>query len=65
MVRWCAYTISLLFIKVSFVGEEAVDTGGPSREYWRIIMHDIKQKYCHGQDGKLVFNRNILALQVY
>ena len=28
-------------IHVSFVGEEAVDVGGPRREYWRLLMKSI------------------------
>ena len=47
--------------KVCFVGEEAVDTGGPSREFWRLIMHAIGTKYCYGEEGKMVFDRNTLA----
>ena len=44
--------------------EEAVDTGGPSREFWRLVMQGIQNKYCHGEEGKMVFARNTPALQV-
>ena len=44
--------------------EEAVDTGGPSREFWRLIVQGIEDKYCHGEKGKMVFARNTPALQV-
>ena len=46
------------------MGEEAVDTGGPSREFWRLIMYEIKDKFCRGKEGCMVFDRNTPALQV-
>ena len=53
-------------IKVNFVGKEAVDVGGPSREFWMLLVHAIKQKYCRGdvEEGRVVFERNTPALQV-
>lgn len=53
-------------VQVNFVGEEAVDTRGPSREFWRLFVHAIKQKYCRGdlKEGRMVFDRNTPALQV-
>ena len=51
-------------MKVSFVGEEAIDTGGPSREFWRLLVGDIENTYCCGEAAKLVFDRNTPALQV-
>lgn len=41
-----------------------MDTGGPSREFWRLIMYAIKEKFCHGKEGQMVFVRNTPALQV-
>ena len=41
--------------------EEALDTGGQSWEFWR---QGIQNKYCHGEEGKMVFARNTPAVQV-
>ncbi len=49
---------------MSFVGEEAVDTGGPSRGFWRLVMKDVCHKYCHGDERRMVFARNVPTLQV-
>ena len=40
--------------------------GGPSREFWRFLVHAIKQKYCRGdvEEGRMVFEQNTPALQV-
>lgn len=54
----------IISLKVSFVGEEAVDTGGPSREFWRILMYTIVGNYCCGDEGKRVFTQNTNALRV-
>lgn len=45
------------------MGEEAVDTGGPSREFWRLLMGEICSKYCHGSEKRTVLDRNVAALQ--
>ena len=44
--------------------EEAVDTGDPTREFWRLILEAIVDKYFVGEVGKMVFDRNTPALQV-
>lgn len=46
------------------MGEEAVDTGGPSREFWRLVMLEIEKRFLHGDPGRKCFDKNILALQV-
>ena len=46
-----AYNIS----KVNFVGESGVDTGGLSRELWRLVVVDIVQQYCFLGSQDLVF----------
>ncbi|XP_065917601.1 uncharacterized protein [Dysidea avara] len=51
-------------INVTFVGEPAVDTGGPSREFWYLLVKGIAAQYCRGIDGKLTFERDIQALQL-
>ena len=44
--------------------EEAADTGGPTREFWRLITEGIREKFCTGEEGKMAFERNTPALQV-
>ena len=56
--------MSCLQMEVSFVGEEAVATGGPSRVFWRVLMHAIQNKDCRGEEGSMVFDRNTPALRV-
>ena len=55
-----AYNIS----RVHFVGESGVDTGGLSREFWRLVVVDIVQQYCIGEPGFSLFVKNVPALQV-
>jgi hypothetical protein len=50
--------------KVHFLGEEAVDTGGPSREFWRLFAEALVEQYCVGDEGVYLFVKNIPALQV-
>ena len=42
----------------------AVDTGGPSREFWRLFMCAVGERYTLGGELGKVFDRNIVALQV-
>lgn len=50
--------------QVCFVGEEAIDTGGPSQEYWRLLVEEVRNKYCCGNE-RCVFDRNTPALMVH
>ena len=52
------------FLQVQFVEEEAVDTGGPSREFWRLIVQEVVRQYCVGEPGISLFVKNVPALQV-
>ena len=36
-----------------FAGEDAIDTGGPSREFWRVFVREVCEEYFAGVDGKL------------
>lgn len=45
---FCIITI----IQIYFVGEEAVDTGGPRREFWRLLLLEAQEKYCIGSEGE-------------
>ena len=46
------------------MGEKGVDTGGPSREFWRLFCEGVVAQYCVGDPGNCLFIRNIPALQV-
>ena len=46
------------------MSEQGVDTGGPSREFWRLLVEDIITSYCVGERGLCVFDKNSLALKV-
>ena len=47
------------------MGEEGIDTGGPSREFWRLFMHSIEKTYFIGSEGKRTLARNVPALEVF
>ena len=49
---------------MNFAGEDANDTGGPSREFWRLFVREVCEEYFAGVDGKLTLLRNIPALEV-
>ena len=51
-------------MQVHFVTEEAVDTGGPSREFWRLFASEVVLQFCEGEAGKCLFMKNVPALQV-
>ena len=46
------------------MGEEGIDTGGPSREFWRLFMHSVDKTYFVGNEGKQTLARNVPALEV-
>ena len=46
------------------MGEEALDQGGPKREYWRLLAIDIMTKICIGSDDRLTLEHDVLGLQV-
>ena len=39
-----------------------MDTGGPSREFWRLLMYAIQDDLCHGVENHKVFLHNVPAL---
>ena len=51
-------------LQVTFVNEWAVDTGGPSREFWRLFVGGAVETYCIGKRN-CIFTRNTPALQVH
>ena len=46
------------------MAEEAIDTGGPTREFWRLFVEDVVQQFCEGEPRASVFSKNVPALQV-
>ncbi len=55
----------MYYVQVSFVGEAGVDTGGPSREFWRLFSSGVAEVYCvQNEMGKHFLDKNVPALQV-
>ena len=47
-------------------GEFAVDTGGPAREFWRLLTVGMEQHYCRsGEDGCCFFLTGMFQLYRY
>lgn len=51
-------------VKVWFVGEEGRDTGGLTREMWRLFNNDLK-RLCEGNEGCLLIRHDAAKLQVF
>ena len=49
---------------MKFLGEEAIDEGGPKHEFWRLLATDIKSKMCIGGEDQLTLEHDVLGLQV-
>ena len=56
------HTLSLL-LQTWFVGEVGCDTGGVTRELWRLLAQDI-MGLCDGVEGNLVFRHDSAKIQV-
>ena len=55
----------IIIIQVHFVGEAGIDTGGPSREFWRLFASGVADKYCISNErGQYFFDKNVPALQL-
>ena len=52
------------YMQVQFVGEEAMDLGGPFREFWQLFMKEALRQLCIGGPGVSLFDKNVPALQV-
>ena len=46
------------------MSEQGVDTGGLTREFWRLFLNEVVRTYCIGDPGKCLFVKNVSALQV-
>ena len=49
---------------MQFLGEDAIDEGGPKREFWHILALDVKAKLCVGSEDRLTLDHNVPGLQV-
>ena len=56
--------LSVHILQVHFVGEEAVDKGGPKREFWRLLGLDIRAQMCAGDNDQLSLDHDMIGLQV-
>ena len=52
-------------MQICFVGEHAIDTGGPSREFWSLLVKCIDDNLCTGKERNKVFTHDVPALQVH
>ena len=69
MTLWLDYVTKIVIkvqtTQVHFVSESGIDTGGPSREFWRLFVEGVASSYCIGNDHQqFFFNKNVPALQV-
>lgn len=46
------------------MGEAAIDTGGPSREFFRLLATGVEAEYCRCGENGCFLNKNVSALQV-
>ena len=51
-------------VKTYFVGECGKDTGGLTRELWRLFGKHIQQHLCEGKENCLVLRHDATKLQV-
>ena len=51
-------------MQVTFVGEGAVDYGGPRREFFRILASDAAKSFFVGNDFMKFFSMDATAFQV-
>ena len=51
-------------LKVNFIGESAIDCGGPRREFFRLLALKSSEGFFQGRSGCKVFVNNVVALQV-
>lgn len=52
-------------MQISFVGEGAVDQGGPKREFFRLLAQAASKTFFKGSNSKTKFlDNNITAVQV-
>ena len=63
--KHCIAPLNHMVLQVTFVGEGAIDQGGPKREFFRLFAEQACT-YFRGDNKQPKFLRNdILAVQVY
>ena len=56
---------TLAVMQVCFVGESGIDTGGPRREFFRLLVEEGSARYLVGTPGKMTSASNTIACQVH
>ena len=51
-------------LKVQFVGEPAVDEGGPRRELFSLTDRMVSSELMVGEEGMKTFSHNMISLQI-
>lgn len=54
----------VFYDKVRFVGEGAVDYGGPRREFFRLLGTEAQRTFFVGSHAYKFFDSNVSAIQV-
>ena len=44
---------------MTYVGEEAVDYGGPRQEFWQLLVQKGRQQYCVGGAAVLLLFKTL------
>jgi len=55
----------LVPVQVCFVGEPAINTGGPSQEFWSLLLKSINDDLRIGEEGNKVFAHDVSSPQAY
>lgn len=50
-------------LNVHFAFESGIDTGGRSREFWRLFCISVVENYCTGDPTHCVFMKSVPSLQ--
>ena len=64
-MKGCA-DLDAQYLEVKFLAEPAIDEGGPTREFFRLLMKSIDTNalYLDGAPGHRVPRHNAIAVQV-
>ena len=53
-----------VLLQVKFVGEGAIDYGGPRREFFRLLALNARDTFFIGDSNRKFFDTNVSAVQV-
>ena len=56
--------ICILNMQIQFLGESAEDGGGPRREFWTLLAHEVASSMFTGFNYRLVPIHDVVGLQV-